>query len=92
MPKFLGTCNVHVAGPCTSPDLISIQLGEAVATLEGEAFPDWRWFTAPPGKEREFLATALAAISAGKKVLAGMDDIVNWGQLKSLYLLDAPSS
>lgn len=49
------------------------------------------WFTPPAGKEREFLAVAIAAASSKRKVLAIIEDVDNWKPLKELYFVDTPS-
>lgn len=88
MPPFEGFGQVYAAGPCNEPNVVSIEL--MVRLTEGGDWSDL-WFTAPPGKEREFLATAIAAITSNRKVLFGTRDAVNWGQLNSMYLTNTPN-
>lgn len=86
---FEGLCSVYMAGPsCDDPNVpvISIQLVNA----EGGAF-DNMWFVAPSGKEREFLAVAIAAINGKQKVWAGIRDVTPWTPLTGLYLVNQPS-
>lgn len=55
MAPFEGLCKVYVAGQCNDPNVVSIQLTNGIpADSDAEVFSEL-WFTAPSGKEREFL-------------------------------------
>ena len=100
MADYEALCKVYLAGPCNEPNLVAFQIGEPegvpgppVTTADGrQAFPTPEgpdlelWVTAPPGKEREFLAVAIAAITGDRKIYAGIKNVARWGQINAMYL------
>lgn len=46
------------------------------------------WFRAEPAVDKEMLATALTAISAGKNVTARLSDVAAYSVLERLYVMD----
>ena len=73
------TCTVVSAGPSSSSDRIFIML-----TDEGGAFTD-TWFRVSYDREKQFLATALTAMSGNMKVKVNCNG-VEYGILHTIYI------
>ena len=78
MPWF--TCDVTRAGPAENG---TIYLGLRDV---GGTFPS-RWFQAVPQMEKEMLATALTAVSTGKRVRTSIADTAAYSTVNRLYII-----
>lgn len=78
MPWF--TCDVTRAGPAEN-GTIYIGLKDV-----GGAFPG-TWFEAVPSMEKEMLATALTAVSTGKRCTVSITDTAPYSTLNRLYII-----
>jgi hypothetical protein len=81
MSRFQGTASVRRA-------FIGAE-GTAVLDIKPDGL-DWQWSHSPPGRGREALACALAAISGGWKVYLSLPDDRNSIVLEIIGLTNTP--
>jgi hypothetical protein len=77
-------CEVTAAGPIENGSVyIALKgINETTGVVEFE-----NWFRAFPSMQKEMLATALCALSTGKRVLAGLpDNLAPESVIERLYL------
>jgi hypothetical protein len=84
MSVTIETCRVKRAGP-SGDGKIYIEL----ADVNDAKFNGARFFCAMPGREREMLATALAAITSGYNVWVELDSNVEYSNVTKIYLKGA---
>jgi hypothetical protein len=75
-----GVCQIRRAG-------VSIE-GLAQLDLKADAGAfDWNWFLSQDNMGKEVLATALVAISSGRKVWVQMETTTTWSRVQRFLLI-----
>ena len=77
---FDGVCEIRRAG--ISPE----GLAQLDLKAENGAF-DWNWFLSQDNLSREILATALVAITSGRKVHVQMETVTTWSRVSRFLLI-----